>query len=274
LYRTTSISADETQYERVDLSSYSNLLDITGNASINTGENVIILTGEGASIKVKDLPNGEENNGSAYYYVIKEVSYSLNGTKWYTVNSTSEFQPVYSGNFTNGDSTITVTNTKDLVVKKVWKKADGTEITDSTELSAMPSIKFKLYRAIKTKAKQTREDIIENGECIGTYELNSNNDYTYPFTTSNLDGYISGTEYVYAVEEVTNLTNYDVAYRSTTSDGVNVITITNKSTTTEEYVLPSTGSVGTRKLLIAGIALVGFGLAAVGIKLKRRNYEN
>jgi LPXTG-motif cell wall-anchored protein len=146
------------------------------------------------------------------------------------------------------------------------------------DTSKKPGIEVQLYRIIYNGNEPADDEIYTESNLVGTYKLNNVNNYEAVIKTGELSGYndTDAQKYRYYVKEITDISDNTVSYYNNGTDGVAVITVTNKSTVTEtaSYVLPSTGSVGTRKLLIAGIALVSFGLAAVGIKLKRRNYEN
>jgi hypothetical protein len=275
LYRTTDLSLlDSKSIERVDLNKF-----VDKSATYVDYDNDklgrLVLTSQGSSQVIKDLPNGEDDNGKAYYYYIKEVRYTLDGSNWVEVNDNSDYQPFYSGNYTNGDSTITVTNASDLTIKKIWKDSDGIVVNDT---SKKPGIEVQLYRIIYNGNEPADDEIYTESNLVGTYKLNNVNNYEAVIKTGELSGYndTDAQKYRYYVKEITDISDNTVSYYNNGTDGVAVITVTNKSTVTEtaSYVLPSTGSVGTRKLLIAGIALVSFGLAAVGIKLKRRNYEN
>jgi LPXTG-motif cell wall-anchored protein len=281
LYRTTDLNlTNATAIERVDLSGLEQFKDATDD-SVDFTEDTkgrLVLSGNGSSKIINNLPNGEDNNGLPYYYFVREVRYTLDGEEWIEIDSNSLYQPIYSKNCTGeDDSTITVTNTKDLIIKKIWQDSNGKTIED---VSGKPAITVELYRVIDNGSELSDTDIYTINNKVDSYTLDYSNNYEINVSVSEEDD--SSVSYKYYVREVkignSNVedTAYTVSYYNNGCDKNGIITITNKSTTTEtaSYVLPSTGSTGTRKLLIAGIALVGFGLAAVGIKLKRRNYEN
>ena len=98
-----------------------------------------VKTGEKNKGVWTDLPNGK--NGKPIYYYVKEISYTL-GNEVYTLDETSRtyksekdkdggYYPTYVGNAANTDSNITITNSKQLMLKKLWKNASNNPLSEN-----------------------------------------------------------------------------------------------------------------------------------------------
>ncbi|MDE5884652.1 MAG: Cna B-type domain-containing protein [Oscillospiraceae bacterium] len=102
----------------------------------------------------KDLPNGKD--GKPIYYYVKEKSYTIGG-KVYTLsndgvyrtenNEPGAYYPTYVGNAANTDSNITITNSQQLMLKKVWKNASGNPLSDVKILAN--SITVDIYGSVQ-----------------------------------------------------------------------------------------------------------------------------
>lgn len=90
------------------------------------------------------LPNGK--NGVPYYYYVKEVSYTINGTT-YTIaddgSSTGTMKPFYSGNGLNKTGEVSILNSAGLTIRKEWKNSDNTAMAESD--IPVDTVAFQLY---------------------------------------------------------------------------------------------------------------------------------
>lgn len=90
------------------------------------------------------LPNGK--NGVPYYYYVKEVSYTINGTT-YTIaddgSSTETMKPFYSGNGLNKTGEVSIVNSAGLTIRKEWKNSDNTTMAESD--IPVDAVAFQLY---------------------------------------------------------------------------------------------------------------------------------
>lgn len=90
------------------------------------------------------LPNGK--NGVPYYYYVKEVSYTINGTA-YTIaddgSSSGTMKPFYSGNGLNKTGEVSIVNSAGLTIRKEWKNSDNTAMAESD--IPVDTVAFQLY---------------------------------------------------------------------------------------------------------------------------------
>ena len=106
------------------------------------------------------LPNGK--NGVPYYYYVKEVSYTINGTTYTIANdgsSTGTMKPFYSGNGLNKTGEVSILNSAGLTIRKEWKNSDNTAMAESD--IPVDTVAFQLY-GIKDGVQTT--DPIYTGE--------------------------------------------------------------------------------------------------------------
>mgnify|MGYP002795503852 CR=1 FL=1 len=90
------------------------------------------------------LPNGK--NGVPYYYYVKEVSYTINGTTYTIANdgsSTGTMKPFYSGNGLNKTGEVAIVNSAGLTIRKEWKNSDNTAMAESD--IPVDTVAFQLY---------------------------------------------------------------------------------------------------------------------------------
>lgn len=90
------------------------------------------------------LPNGK--NGVPYYYYVKEVSYTINGTTYTITNdgsSTGTMKPFYSGNGLNKTGEVSIVNSAGLTIRKEWKNSDNTAMAESD--IPVDIVAFQLY---------------------------------------------------------------------------------------------------------------------------------
>lgn len=90
------------------------------------------------------LPNGK--NGVPYYYYVKEVSYTINGTTYTIANdgsSTGTMKPFYSGNGLNKTGEVSILNSAGLTIRKEWKNSDNTAMAESD--IPVDTVAFQLY---------------------------------------------------------------------------------------------------------------------------------
>ena len=184
----------------------------------------------------EDLPNGFGDE--PIYYYVKETAYTVNGTR-YTLqedgsyksgDSLGPFQPSYTGNGANKDTTITVANSVGLVVYKVWRNSDNTEMTAAPPLDA---VQFRLYGK-----KNGQETLID------TYTLSSSTNPAWQITIPPED--IAGKGYTsFRVEEVTDdskvsekLYGYTISYTYNTNGATGEIKIINKNSKPTKVDIP------------------------------------
>lgn len=133
--------------------------------------------------------------------------------------------------------------TTSLTVTKLWKAADGTELTDIT----VESITVKVYQIADgdTENKTLYQELTlstENGWTVTLEEL--------PLTGSNGDG--SEIQYTYTAEEDA-VDGYQTTYE--TEYGIVTITNTKDAAPGGDYVLPETGGSGTTLYTLEGLLL-------------------
>lgn len=90
------------------------------------------------------LPNGK--NGVPYYYYVKEVSYTINGTTYTIANdgsSSGTMKPFYSGNGLNKTGEVSILNSAGLTIRKEWKNSDNTAMAESD--IPVDTVAFQLY---------------------------------------------------------------------------------------------------------------------------------
>lgn len=209
----------------------------------------------------EDLPSGTSDGKPVYYYV-KEADYTENGKK---------YTAFYVGNGTNKDSTVEITNTAGLTVKKIWHDYDGEDCEPFAS-----EIKFKVFRSTTQVLDGTLPSIAEewtagDGYSDGYYTLNSANDWTMTFSDAepHAENDNGKPYYYYVVEDTSNLNYNRVSYIGNGSGSTGLITITNKSTKIVIGHMPETGSIGTAWFFAAGGVLAIGALAALRI-LRRR----
>lgn len=188
-------------------------------------------TGENKKVW-ENLPNGKD--GKPVYYYIKETSYTI-GDKTYELdektgvykNGTEEgrYLPTYVGNAANTDSVITVNNSQQLMLKKVWKNASNNPL--SANKIPTESIIVDIYGTTKLDVEEKLFEGIEitkddNWECDITKELE--------------DKDISLADYksFRAEESGFDTTGYVVSCVFNLNADTGEITITNKSTVATE----------------------------------------
>ncbi len=199
-----------------------------------------------------ELPSGT-TGGKVYYYYVKEADYSESGTS---------YTAYYVGNATDETSTITVTNTSGLTVKKEWLDYNG----NSTSAAAT-QIYFKLYYSTTQSTNGSLpSDAVEYTSGTGYisgygYVLNSGNDWMMTFANAPPeDG--EGNDYYYYVVEVTDLSDNKVSYIGNGSGSTGVIEIYNKSTKIVVGEMPETGGPGTFAYTLTGGLIIALSAAA------------
>lgn len=167
----------------------------------------------------EDLPSGNEN-GEHYYYYVKEVSYTINSIEYLVEDGEGIYFPHYTGNGTNQTSEVDILNSYELIVHKVWKNADGIDITNSINHE---DIKFQLLRSID----DGEPEVVEiNGE--SEFILSKDNDWKYEFKglrSTNEDGIT----YKYSVKEINIDPQYETTYLNNSYGNNGDIQIINKN---------------------------------------------
>ncbi|MGN0584263.1 MAG: Cna B-type domain-containing protein, partial [Ruminococcus sp.] len=157
---------------------------------------------QGWSAGWNDLPSGKDDK--PIYYYVKEESYTLHtnsgvdhssnnctGCTTYTLDYDGKyrdslgvegrFKPSYTGNATNKDGIITITNSEDLKVVKFWQNSDGSEM--SPEKCPADAIKFVLYGKISAADAEQK---------IGEFELTAGDNWEHTFTAEEIGSYTTG----------------------------------------------------------------------------------
>lgn len=122
-----------------------------------------------------DLPDGVD--GKPLYYYVKEIAYSIDGDtytldgeghyvndgKQYTDESgvESEYKPTYADNGTNSDGIVSITNSREFVVKKQWLNRDGSVMKNPP--SEYSEIEFTL-KGIKEDGTEVNIALGENNK--------------------------------------------------------------------------------------------------------------
>ncbi|MCC8110828.1 MAG: Cna B-type domain-containing protein [Ruminococcus sp.] len=152
----------------------------------------------------EDLPNGLD--GVPIYYYVVETSYSIEGeTTNVNTDGTSEgdYVPNYANEGLNQSGTVTITNSKGLIIEKVWKNSDKTIKTSGIPVD---SITYNLY-GVDSSGNQT---------LIYTGTLMKSNDWQETLTEVQLNN--TNTTYVsYKVEEVLSSDDQIALYGYVTS---------------------------------------------------------
>ncbi len=194
----------------------------------------IIRAGETA--QWNELPSGI--NGKPIYYYIKETAYTIGGITYklegehyvgYNADGTpavdeennpvyGSYKPIYTGNGASGsDTTISVYNTRGLMLQKLWRNSDNSSMTENIPLTEVP---VKLYG---TTASGTTV-------LIDTFTLTADEDWTLWIPdTYDLSNYVS----FVAVEALTSdqLYGYTISYVYNTNGPAGSIQIINKDST-------------------------------------------
>lgn len=172
----------------------------------------------------QDVPNGIK--GKPIYYYVKELSYTIGGVKYsyneatntfISMSGTGSYMPTYIGNATNKTSSITVSNSKSLLLKKVWKDMSG-QITTST----LDNVKISIY-GVDENGLQTEEALFSN-----VVVRKSENWVTTLDVPSDMDL----SEYKTFVAEETGIdtTRFVVSCVFSINNNTGEITVTNKDT--------------------------------------------
>ncbi len=200
-----------------------------GIVDANFSNTKTINNSTGETLVWSNLPNGKD--GKPIYYYVKETAYTI-GDKTYKCDLSGEFKsgdenggykPTYIGNAVNlptseNDATITINNSNQLLLKKVWK--------DSANNPMEPTLD-----SICVSIKGVKEDGTED-TIFTDIALNKTNgwqaDVSALLGNTNLSDYKS----FKAVEKEgdTNLSNYIVSCVFTLNGQTGEITVTNKST--------------------------------------------
>ena len=182
-------------------------------------------------------------DGKTYYYYVEELPVEGYSTS-------------YTGNGTVG-GTVTVTNVRlrEIIVKKLWKNAAGSDMTEG-----MPdSIQAALIQSDKT-TNQSKEI---------AFTLNQGNQWTKRWRSDDSAlGEQKDHVYEYRVKELDSLEGYEAPVY-TNNDGISegTITITNKKIL---YRLPDAGGSGTYLFVFLGSFMIVLALALIGKGRKTR----
>lgn len=196
-----------------------------------------------------DLPNGlDDGTGNKpIYYYIKETAYTIGG-KTYQLQADGTFKteaaegqtaeigsyvPIYVGNATNGDATITIKNTQKLMLQKEWKDANNLPLVDS---KIPDKILVSIY-GVNDQGAETK--IFSNVELKKTENWTKDITSLLGTTTLNYKSYVAREEIPEG--ETALLNRYVISCVFNLNANSGEITVTNKSN------VPTTTSVEIQK---------------------------
>ena len=177
-----------------------NELGIT-DANFSNEKQITCINGTVTNAVWGNIPNG--HNGEKIYYYLKETAYTI-GETLYTLQPDGEtyrdangnpgaYKPIFDGTAANRTGTITVDNSRGLMIQKVWKN------TDNSTMTAPPADKigFKLYGL---------DGLIRSEEPLYSGVLSASNQWSLILPSgTDLKGYTA-----FAVDE--DLDNTSVAF--------------------------------------------------------------
>lgn len=181
-----------------------------------------------------DLPNGK--NGKPIYYYIKETAYEIAGTKYTLIEDKENanygkymseegtegmYMPTYVGNAANSDTSITVNNSQQLMLKKIWKTSSNNPLSESK--IPTDEIIVSIYGIDKLGAKK-EEPIFEN--VVLTKEGNWQLDIT-GLLTPEID--LSQYKSFEVKESGFNTDDYVISCVFNLNENTGEITVTNKN---------------------------------------------
>lgn len=177
-----------------------------------------------------NLPDGAD--GKPIYYYVKEIAYSIGGTT-YTLNANGDYidntgkvytdtngtegqyKPTYADNGTNNDGIISITNSREFVVKKQWLNRDGSIMKNP------PSE----YSEIEFTLKGIKEDGTEVNIALGeNNKLSSANDWKV-----EIPQYLVSQYSKFKIQEVNAPYFYIVSDIYSLNGSVGVVTLINQS---------------------------------------------
>ena len=203
------------------------------------------------------LPNGK--NGVPYYYYVKEVSYTINGTTYTIANdgsSTGTMKPFYSGNGLNKTGEVSIVNSAGLTIRKEWKNSDNTAMAESD--IPVDTVAFQLYGM---------KDGVQTTEPIYTGELKKTDGWKLTVPDSiTLTGYDS-----FKIMEVNtgeSLYGYIISDLYNVQNGTGEIKLINKNNT------PTTVQVEATKVWGDGADLHASDSVSIRLYRATRNLTN
>lgn len=229
---------------------------------VNTGEVITLNNSNSWTHTWANLPTGDDE-GTAYYYYVKEISYTVGDTTYNT--GEGDYSTYYTNNGVNyTTSPIEILNSIGLQVKKEWVDKNG--ISMDVDIT---SINFQLYRStissssIPAGAEQVSIDELTD------FTLTASNDWTKLFTGLPRED-DEGNLYYYYVKEITTDESFTVSYIGNGKPATGVITIQNKSDTAIDtgVELPHTGGNGTTFYYVIGFAIIV--TAAISILINKK----
>ncbi|MGN1225547.1 MAG: GDSL-type esterase/lipase family protein, partial [Ruminococcus sp.] len=241
---TTGIPDDATLVEPAELG-----IQVLEGTTFSATKTVPMTMLDGEQNIWTDLPNGlDDGTGNKpIYYYIKETAYTIGG-KTYQLQADGTFKteategqtaeigsyvPIYVGNATNGDATITIKNTQKLMLQKEWKDANNLPLVDS---KIPDKILVSIY-GVNDQGAETK--IFSNVELKKTENWTKDITSLLGTTTLNYKSYVAREEIPEG--ETAQLNRYVISCVFNLNANSGEITVTNKSN------VPTTTSVEIQK---------------------------
>lgn len=204
---------------------------LTGNPYVTDDEVTISSDSDDLSYIWRDLPNGY--NGQPIFYYVVETSYELDGVVYERQNdgkyvskddgTIGTYGSIYSNNGLNKTGEVSFVNGEGITVKKVWRNADNSEMTNPP----LDSISFHLQG--KTSVDGDWIEIDEWTITDDTWEITIPNDSLMDYVDLQVvesDGTIAELK---AIDG-----SYTVSYNKNIVSGSGQFEITNKKSVADE----------------------------------------
>ena len=216
-----------------------------------TGDNGVIQLGglkAGVAYKLEEIkaPDGYIKSDTPIYFWIKATSADTEPSK--PANFSGNMISISPGNTLYVSNDKNNSTTTSLLLKKLWKRSDGTVIT-GTDIP-VDSITVNIYQLVNG---------IRPGTVYQRVTLSAGYNWSASLDNLPLKGRdANGNEVAYTYEVEENLTEnltlsgYTVTYEKNST----TITITNTKVDTGDYELPETGGSGTHMYILAGMMLI------------------
>lgn len=188
--------------------------------------------------------------GRTYYYYVQERT-TIDG-----------YTPIYDNNGMSGENgKITVINSKGIYVNKVWLDRNGNALNNTpTE-----EISITLYSSTVLSAGLPDEADLKE---VGKYTLSESNNWILQIEALAIKDNDNNTLYYYIVENAVD--GFVSSVSGNGSGAYGNITVTNTLDKLEGVELPSTGGNGSLYAVIAGLAVIVFAGAVLGVKIRAK----
>lgn len=237
---------------------------------VNTDEVIEINASKNWTYTWSDLPTGDDK-GNAYYYYVKEISYTVGGTE--NTVGTGDYSTYYTGNginYSDENTAVEILNSIGLQVKKEW-----VDKNNKTMEPGATSVNFTLYRSLTPNSLSLPSDAEKVSiNDLTDFTLNAENEWTMMFTDlAKTDD--DGKTYYYYVVETTETDGFTVHYIGNGKEGTGVITIRNQSDKSIDtgVELPHTGGNGITFYFVIGFAIIVSAVISILINNKQKSKE-